>query len=98
MGTKIKSSVLTDEMISRLKRWQEKAKRKLAKRSNYLLAQNLLSLNISPSFETSLDVTNLSTDTENDGEIVDDQRQIQQHTEFGSFGGFHLSTSRAAQH
>ncbi|XP_027770010.1 MLO-like protein 2 [Solanum pennellii] len=98
MGTKIKNSVLTDEIISGLKRWQEKAKKKLAKRSNYLLAQNSLSLNISPSFKTSLDVTYLSTDTENDGENVDDQRQIQQHIEFGSFGGFHLSTSTAAQH
>jgi len=43
-----------------------------------------------------LDVTS-STDTENDEEIVDGQSQIQQHTEFGSFGGFHLSTFRAAQ-
>ncbi|KAK6797452.1 hypothetical protein RDI58_005154 [Solanum bulbocastanum] len=55
MGTKIKNSVFTDGMISGLKRWQEKAKRKLAKRSNYLLAQNSLdnslSLNISPSFK-----------------------------------------------
>ncbi|KAF3674889.1 putative auxin response factor 3-like isoform X1 [Capsicum annuum] len=66
MGTKIKNSVFTDGMISGLRRWQAKAKRKLAKRKNNLLAHNSLdispssfdainnslSLDISPSFRT----------------------------------------------
>lgn len=97
MGTKIKNSVFTDGMISGLRRWQAKAKRKLAKRNNYLLAQN--SLDISPSFiRTSLDGTS-STDTENDEEIVvADQRQLQQHTEHGSFDGFHSTTFTLVQH
>ncbi|MCD9560102.1 hypothetical protein HAX54_018545 [Datura stramonium] len=103
MGTKIKNSVFTDGMISGLRRWQAKAKKKLAKRNNYLLTQNSLDI-ISPtfgtldnslSFRTSLDGSS-STQTENDDddEIVADERQLQKHTQLGSFDGFHSSSVR----
>ncbi|KAM3362239.1 MLO-like protein 2 [Capsicum galapagoense] len=106
MGTKIKNSVFTDGMISGLRRWQAKAKRKLAKRKNNLLAHNSLdispssfdainnslSLDISPSFRT-LDGTS-SPETEIDEEISAHERQLQPQTELGSFDGFHSSTIR----
>lgn len=83
MGTKIKNSVFTDGTISGLRRWQAKAKRKLAERNNYLLVQNSLDIS-SPPFRTSLDGTSSTESSEND-----DERQLQQHTELGSFDGFH---------
>ncbi|PHT55894.1 hypothetical protein CQW23_04380 [Capsicum baccatum] len=106
MGTKIKNSVFTDGMISGLRRWQAKAKRKLAKRKNNLLAHNSLnispssfdainnslSLDISPSFRT-FDGTS-SPETEIDEEISAHERQLQHQTELGSFDGFHSSTIR----
>ncbi|XP_060195303.1 MLO-like protein 12 [Lycium barbarum] len=102
MGTKITNSVLTDGMIRGLRRWQAKAKKKLAIRNNYLTQHSLdvspslfgspdnsLSLDISPSFRTSLDGSAL-TETVNDEDIVA-ERQLQQHRKLGSFNGFQSS-------
>ncbi|KAK4361148.1 hypothetical protein RND71_020100 [Anisodus tanguticus] len=94
MGTKIKHSVFTDGMIGGIRRWKEQAKKNLAKRNNDL-SQNFM--DISQSLGTldnslSLDISP-STETEDDEEIVA-ERILQQHTELGSFDGFHSSKIR----